>query len=55
MLTLFSNLELIVESQYHVYVIHSIIHSAIYVLVDRDFFSNGRPVVAIATSIALVE
>ena len=47
MSTLFSNLELIAESQYHVYVIHSIIHYARYVLVAREFYSNGRPVVAI--------
>ena len=43
-------------SQYHVYVIpvYSIIHSAIYLRVARDFYSNGRPLVAFATSSARV-
>ena len=35
---------------------NSIIHLAIHVLVACDFFfSNGRPVVALATSFALVK
>lgn len=46
------NLELIAVSQYHMYVIDSIIHYAYYVLVARDFFSSGTTVVAFA--IALV-
>ena len=39
---------------YHVYVIHTITHLAIYVLVARDFYSNGRPVVVLATRFGIV-
>ena len=47
-------MDLIALSQYYVYVINSIIHKALYVLVARDFYSNGGPVVALATIFALV-
>ena len=52
----FSNLDLIAASQYHEHVIimNFIIRQTIYVLVARDFYSNGRPVVALATNFALV-
>ena len=35
------------------YVIFYIIYFAIYVLVARDFYTNGRPVVALAKSFVL--
>ena len=40
--------------QDHVYIIHSIIHKAIYVLVARNLCSDGRLVVALLTSFGLV-
>lgn len=49
----FNNLDTIAVSQFHVYVIHFIIHQAIYVLVARNFYLNGRLVVDLATNIAL--
>ena len=45
---------LIAVSHYHVYVMYSIIHHAIHVVVACDFYSNGRPLVALTTSFALV-
>ena len=47
----FSNLDLIAASQYHEHVIimNFIIRQTIYVLVARDFYSNGRPVFALVS------
>lgn len=46
-----SNLDV---SQCHVYDINSIIYLAIQVLIARDFYTNGRPAVALETIFALV-